>query len=309
MSYENKAQTVIDIDGNVYQTVIIGKQKWMAENLRVTHYRNGDLIPNIKSDSIWFSFYDTNIRLSGRCYYNNDSTTNSSIYGALYNYFAVVDIRGIAPVGWHVPNINEWIELSTYLGGDNIAGGKLKEIGNAHWVTPNEEGTNESGFTALPGGQRQAHKFNYLASSGFWWSTTIASSHWPWSYVPEMKYNSTSISTNSAQDWCNGISIRLINDTLIGNPIVDPTSSNIVFDSFNNTVNIYPIPAFDRLTIDCHQLRDVHFTIYNIFGELVLQKIIPFGTSDIDISDIDKGIYIVKVSDGFWIVQKKLIKQ
>jgi len=139
--------TMTDIDGNVYETVTIGTQVWMAENLKVTHYRNGNTILHIID---WFSWFT----LTGAyCEYDND-VNNVAVYGRLYNWYAVNDSRYIAPVGWHVPSDAEWLTLVDYLGGDTVADGKMKEIGTTHWVSPNTGATNESGFSALPGGYR-----------------------------------------------------------------------------------------------------------------------------------------------------------
>lgn len=145
---ENESNTVTDVDGNVYQTVQIGSQVWMAENLKVIHYRNGDAIPNITNGSSWSS-----ITTGAYCNYDNNDT-HVAIYGRLYNYYAVKDSRNIAPAGWHVPSDNEWQTLIDHLGGYSVAGGKMKETGTDHWTSPNTDATNESGFTALPGGLR-----------------------------------------------------------------------------------------------------------------------------------------------------------
>jgi uncharacterized protein (TIGR02145 family) len=137
-----------DVDGNVYDTVTIGTQVWMAENLKVTHFRNGDSIINITDQDSWNS-----MNSAAYCDYNN-TPGNSTIYGRLYNWFAITDNRNIAPKGWHVPSRDEWKVLIDYLGGDTLAYNKLLETGTVHWQSPNEEATNESGFTALPGGLR-----------------------------------------------------------------------------------------------------------------------------------------------------------
>jgi uncharacterized protein (TIGR02145 family) len=141
--------TVMDIDGNVYQTVKIGNQWWMAENLKVTHYRNGDTIQNVIENSEWAS-----LSTGAYCVYNNDEG-NVDTYGRLYNWYAVNDERKIAPQGWHVSTNEDWQTLADYLGGESVAGGKLKETGTSHWFSPNTGATNESGFTALPGGARR----------------------------------------------------------------------------------------------------------------------------------------------------------
>ena len=151
--------TIHDVDGNPYPTITIGTQVWMAANLKVRHYRNGDSIPNVTDD--W-----ENLTTGAYCWYNND-LTNENIYGALYNWYAITDSRGIAPAGWHVPTKSEFDTLIKFLGYDTQAGGKMKEVGTAHWLSPNEGATNESGFTALPGGSKSFTDLHYL---GNWWS-------------------------------------------------------------------------------------------------------------------------------------------
>lgn len=160
---QNYGPTVTDIDGNVYHTVHIGTQIWMMENLNVTHYRNGDPIPNVINDSTW-----SGLTTGARCYWNNDSAFAAPVYGALYNWYAVDDSRNLCPVGWHIPSDSEWTVLFEYLGGETIAGSKLK---SPTWgIGP---GNNSSGFTAIAGGFRY-HNGNYdgVGLQGFWWTST-----------------------------------------------------------------------------------------------------------------------------------------
>lgn len=160
---------VKDIDGNQYDTVRIGNQTWMAENLKTKHYRDGSVIPNISTGSA--GIYWNNVKTGAMCYYNND-TALYRVYGGLYNQLAVLDAKGLAPVGWHVPSISEWEELSDYLGGKYLAGQQLKEAGTDHWLAPND-GTNSTGFTALGNGARSGGgDFGAIKWYGYWWSTT-----------------------------------------------------------------------------------------------------------------------------------------
>jgi uncharacterized protein (TIGR02145 family) len=157
--------TMKDIDGNVYKTIVIGEQVWMAENLKVTHYRNGDPIPNIKDSIEW-----AKCTSGAYCYYNNDSG-NILIYGKLYNGYCIYDSRNLAPEGWHLPSDEEWTKLVDFLGGSRIAGDKLKEINPHHWI--DATATNESGFTGLPGGKRNENgSFAEARDCGYWWSTS-----------------------------------------------------------------------------------------------------------------------------------------
>jgi uncharacterized protein (TIGR02145 family) len=171
---------VVDIDGNIYKTVAIGTQVWMAENLKVTHYRDGMAITNMTSEGYWGG---TN--KGAYCYYDGQSVNtetfgaplNVETYGALYNWYAVSNLHKIAPEGWHVPTDAEWKILIDFLGGRTAAGGKLKELGNAHWNNPNSGATNGSGFTALPGGYRStagSYSYNRMGEGGYFFSATEA---------------------------------------------------------------------------------------------------------------------------------------
>jgi uncharacterized protein (TIGR02145 family) len=152
---------ITDLDGNIYHTLIIGTQTWMVENLKVTHYRNGDPILN----TTW-----SNNASGAYCDYNNIQDI-SSIYGRLYNWYTTVDSRNLCPSGWHAPSNSEWELLIKYLGGVNIAGGGLKEIGTTHWAAPNTGANNLSGFTALPGGECHG-SFDNIGTQCFFWSTS-----------------------------------------------------------------------------------------------------------------------------------------
>jgi len=172
----NEKGKVTDIDGNIYITTKIGNQWWMAENLKVTHYRNGEAIPNVTDDTQWI-----NLTTGAYCNYNNDST-NVHTYGRLYNWYAVDDSRNIAPEGWHVPTDGEWQTLIDYLGGSSVAGGKLKESGITHWNSPNTGATNETGFSALPGGYRSGSSgaFGHIGINAYFWSSTEYGSSFAW---------------------------------------------------------------------------------------------------------------------------------
>jgi uncharacterized protein (TIGR02145 family) len=158
--------TVTDIEGNVYKTIKIGDQVWMAENLKTTKYRNGDLIGTTTND------------ISGESspkyqWAHDDNEITVATWGRLYTWYAVTDSRNVCPVGWHLPSDAEWVTLTTFLGGDTLAGGKLKEIGTTHWIYLNTDATNETGFTALPSGYRYLDgQYINIGLIGFWWSST-----------------------------------------------------------------------------------------------------------------------------------------
>lgn len=159
--------TVTDADGNIYQTITIGTQEWLAENLKTTKYNDGTPIPLVTEDEPWSS---TNT--PAYCWYENDQSTYGDTYGALYNWYTV-ETGNLCPTGWHVPTDDEWTILTDYLGGSGVAGGKLKETGTAHWALPNTGATNETGFTALPGGYRHySGSFSFVGLYGDWWSST-----------------------------------------------------------------------------------------------------------------------------------------
>lgn len=148
---------VTDVDGTTYKTVRIGEQIWMAENLQVTHFRIGDAIPEVTVDEDW-------AMLQSSALSTTSNTTDLQVietYGRLYNWYAVNDIRGLAPEGWHIPTVAEWQELVDYLGGNAAAGGSLKASGTDNWLNPNTAATNSSGFTALPGGNRDGNGGNF----------------------------------------------------------------------------------------------------------------------------------------------------
>jgi len=205
---------VTDIDGNVYPVVKIGDQCWMMENLKVTHYRNGDPIPNVTDDNEWSDSTDA------YCNPENDEG-NVATYGRLYNWYAVDDSRNIAPEGWHVPSDEEWKQLEMYLGMSQAEadadmwrgtdeGGKLKESGTTHWVSPNTGATNESGFTALPGGFRNLYgTFSNVGNSAHFWSSTEAGSYH--ALFRFLDHNRSQVGRGGSYK-LNGYSVRCVRD-------------------------------------------------------------------------------------------------
>jgi len=196
--------TVTDYDGNTYQTVMIGTQEWMAENLRVTHYRNGDPIPNITDNGQWSA------ATSGAyCSYDN-SSSNASTYGLLYNFYAVADARNLCPTGWHVPTDAEWTTLIDYLGGTSVAGAKMKSPNL--WANGSTGTDNSSGFTALSGGTRYVNSgFEYLGSEFEGWSSTIYNSVNAWGRYLYLYINQIVVNHESCLKQ-SGMSIRCVKD-------------------------------------------------------------------------------------------------
>ena len=167
---------IIDIDGNSYHIVTIGTQVWMTENLKTTKYNDGTPIPLVTDGTAW-----SNLSSPGYCW-------NGADYGALYNWYTVNTAK-VCPQGWHVPTDVEWHTLILYLDAaaslsgypeSLIAGGKLKETGTKHWQDPNTGATNETGFTALPGGYRSSGGFSVTGLTGIWWSSSESYVGYAW---------------------------------------------------------------------------------------------------------------------------------
>jgi uncharacterized protein (TIGR02145 family) len=195
--------TLTDIEGNVYNTVTIGDQIWMKENLKTTQFNDGKVIPLVTDKSDW-----ENLRTPGYCWYENSKSIGAT-YGALYNWYTV-NTGKLCPGGWHVPIDEEWTILTSYLGGEDVAGRKLKESGTNHWESPNTGATNESGFTGLPGGYRNYNgNFDNIVLFGYWWSATGNEAAYAWNRY--MNYNYAIVYRYSRHKEV-GFSIRCIKD-------------------------------------------------------------------------------------------------
>ena len=206
--------TVTDMEGNIYHTVVIGEQLWMVENLETTTYNDGTPIPELADNSAWIE--DST---GAFCWYDNDSATYRSTYGALYNYIAV-NTGKICPRGWHVPTDSEWTQLIDYLGGDSIACDMLKDASDTNWIYSEKDTftTNETGFTALPGGSRDLKgKYSKIGSIGIWWASTdfdvYTSAKLKESYAYVFSINKDSVNvTIGANRYNMGFSIRCVRD-------------------------------------------------------------------------------------------------
>jgi uncharacterized protein (TIGR02145 family) len=211
--------TMTDQDGNLYKTVIIGNQEWMAENLRVSSFRNGSPLQNYTSNSDWSTA--NNISDAAWVYYNNDSTY-ACPYGKLYNKYAATNSsNGLCPVGWHIPTESEWVTLINYLDADanggispNDAGGKLKSAGTFFWNGTNTGGSNLTGYSALPGGYRtNAGEFFSEGINGYYWTySNITNSSSSYTRVFSNSTQSVSIGTSGSASTTSGFSVRCLRD-------------------------------------------------------------------------------------------------
>jgi uncharacterized protein (TIGR02145 family) len=172
---EKPLDPVVDIDGNIYKTVNINNKIWITENLRTTSYNDGVNIPLTTDADKW-----NNLKSDGFCWYNNDDSYKDT-YGAIYNGYAIVK-GNLCPDGWHIPSVDEWRELSSALGDSTIAGGKMKEAGADHWLSPNKGADNSSGFDGLPSGIRYFEgTFSSIQTYTAIWSSTETSDDNLWS--------------------------------------------------------------------------------------------------------------------------------
>ncbi len=198
----SQPNTVTDIDGNVYRIVTIGNQSWTKTNLNVSHYRNGDPIPQVTDTAEW-----ANLTTGAWCYYNNGQV-NGPIYGKLYNWYAVNDPRGLAPIGWHVPSYVEWNALSTFLGGIFVANKMKATTGWTSYI--GIINTNTSGFTGLPGGLRSGSSYDYnLLTNGSWWSSSEKDTSFSWGVG--LDYDHSSFNSGYGNKKI-GFSVRCIKD-------------------------------------------------------------------------------------------------
>ena len=214
---KSESDTVTDVDGNVYQTVVIGNQRWMAEDLKVTHYSDGSSIAKITSNTAW-----QNLTSGAYCAHENDEN-NVATFGYLYNWFAVNDNHNIAPQGWRVPTDADWKELEMYLGmsqeeADKVdyrgtdEGGKLKEAGTSLWSNPNIGATNESGFTGRPGSYRyEDGNFHPMSPLGFalYWTSTETGATNAWDRL--LSSDEAKVYRHNRNKAC-GMAVRLVKD-------------------------------------------------------------------------------------------------
>jgi uncharacterized protein (TIGR02145 family) len=199
--------SMTDQEGNVYKTIVIGTQEWMAENLNTSIYRNGDAIPTNLDNPSWQG------TTSGAWAYFNNDASYACPYGKLYNWYTCVDARQLCPVGWHVPTDPEWTVLTNYLGGEDVAGGKMKTTGietvTGLWISPNAFATNSSGFSGAPGNSRYYDGEYYFFGFAFWWSSSVGYDDYPW--YRYLLYND-GFAGRLISNKQNGFSVRCLRD-------------------------------------------------------------------------------------------------
>jgi uncharacterized protein (TIGR02145 family) len=275
--FQNQAQTVSDYEGNSYNVITIGSQKWLKENLRSTRFKDGTAISLITDSAAW-----GNLSTEGYCWYMNDSATYSQ-YGIYYNWFTVATNK-LCPVGWHVSTDAEWTTLTNYLGGEAIAGGKLKETTTLHWTPPNVGATNQTGFTAIANGYRHGSGYydNLLHNSYFWTATAhISGNSWERSLCHD--------TINVLAEYFGrntGMAVRCVMDTI--------TAVNEIKQE--QQIKIYPNPATGMIYIECEGIKGLVMQMYNMKGEAVLSKALLPAMNKIEIDAIAKGSYLIRCS-------------
>lgn len=203
--YTGQIGEVTDIEGNVYKTIGIGSQIWMSQNLKTTILNDGIIIPQVTGDTNWIR-----LKTSGYCWYNNDSSKLMKSYGLLYNFYAV-NTSLLCPTGWHVPNELEWDDLASFLGGNEKAGGKLKDYYGNYWDGPNPCFANNYGFNALPGGYRMHYtgKFLEIGTKGYQWTSKPENEFK--AFIRSMSHENTYLSPYDRFNR-DGYSVRCIKD-------------------------------------------------------------------------------------------------
>ncbi len=291
-------QTIMDIEGNTYETIRIGKQVWMKENLKVTHFNNNIEIPNLKNDTAWYM-----TQSPAWCDYNNAPDT-SEIYGRLYNWYVVGSDYNVCPQGWHVPDLEDWQQLIDYLGGDSIAGGALKEAGFAHWPKSNIA-TNSSGFTALPAGFRYGSlghfSINYGrfmtigGNTGFWIAMESGPYRAPYYYlVPSTRGIYKLINSKGY-----GHSIRCIRD--------EPSSPDDNGSQKAKHFFLFPNPTAGMVHIQPnYQVSEaIRLALYDMLGRQLLRQ---QHLGAIDLTTYPGGVYYFYIQDGALQFSKKIVK-
>lgn len=277
------AQEMVDIDGNVYNTVVIGEQTWMQSNLKVLHYPDGSAI-----SEVWA--YDDNeefVATYGRLYSWNGAMHYSTEEGA----------QGACPDGWHIPTDTEWDQLATFLGGTSVAGGKMKEAGTDHWNPPNSGATNESGFTALPAGEYDDVHYWLLHEYAVMWSSTQTSS--TFCRYRYLAYDDAILhSYNYFKDF--RYSVRCIQNV-----------NTATEDTGDHSFNISPNPVGEIMHFDGFPASDHSFQvqIFSLTGSLLLKQEIHPDNPSLNISGLPTGMYLLYVGSEYHLFISKILKR
>lgn len=291
----NGQSTVSDREGNLYNTVTIGDQIWLKENLRVQSFNDGTTIPNVPLNEDW-----ANLTTPGLAWYNNDQATYGE-YGLLYNGYVVASSKNVCPAGWRIPSDGDWIILASYLGGNTVAGGKMKETGLTHWADPNTAASNESGFTALGSGSRFNHGgFNSIKIVGRWWASTLNPVDPTKGFLDRSIDNAhANLYSNNTGVFKNGFSIRCVRDV----------STDVSQLGVEEQIKIYPVPFNETLTIEHQNNERLYLEVFNTTGTSVFAETLEKGTTRLSFDHLPAGIYIFRLKGSGKMLVKKLLKQ
>jgi uncharacterized protein (TIGR02145 family) len=270
------SQTVIDVDGNTYNTVSIGNQIWLTENLKTTKFNNQDPIPLVTDNTLWSTQTE-----AAYCSYQNDNLL-ANVYGNLYNWHVLNDIRNVCPTGYHVPSILEWEALIDFLGGNAVAGGKLKEAGLAHWIDPNTGATKSSGFTLLPSGWRAHNNGSYenLTYMAYQWSSTSIDALN--ASIMLVGFDSESCLTSESHK-LTGLPIRCLKEE----------TSSIMENQDHFLIRFYPNPANDILKIHCGKNTFHTAKLIDLNGKVILFGELKNDGYSFNLSNVPSGYYLI----------------
>ena len=284
------AQTVTDVDGNTYNTISIGNQIWLTENLKVTKYNDQEPISLVLDDASWSTQTEP-----AYCYYLGD-IANANIYGNLYNWHVVNNAKNVCPSGYYVPSIADWEELITFVGGNAVAGGKFKEMGLNHWSDPNIGADNSSSFTLLPSGWRANNNGLYenLSYMAYVWSSTSIDAQS--SSIILVGYDSPACYTSDSHI-LTGLPIRCLKDK----------SASLNENLNQHPMIVYPNPAKNIITIESKQNLEIE--IFSIEGQKIKSFKLMNNKTDLDVLDLASGVYILNALTDKGIVTHKFIKE
>ena len=284
------AQTVTDVDGNTYNAISIGNQIWLTENLKVTKYNDQVPISLVLDDASWSTQTEP-----AYCYYQGD-IANANGYGNLYNWHVVNNAKNVCPSGYYVPSIADWEELITFVGGNAVAGGKLKEMGLEHWLDPNTGADNSSSFTLLPSGWRANNNGFYenLSYMAFVWSSTSVDAQS--SSIILVGYDSPACYTSDSHI-LTGLPIRCLKDK----------SASLNENLNQHPMIVYPNPAKNIITIESNQNLEIE--IFSVEGQKIKSFKLINNKTDIDVLDLASGVYILNALTDKGIVTYKFIKE